>query len=119
MGPAGTPPGIWVLVFILVGLLIGVAAGFLAYAAGASVPADILTGGAALGGSIALLLKIANYIAGRPDSLRAGRPVWKPEEGAGLAEAGAAGGEVGDEAGDGAPEGVVVAGVVDVGQLVD
>ncbi|WP_327009780.1 hypothetical protein OHA72_22645 [Dactylosporangium sp. NBC_01737] len=45
-------------------MIVGAAGGLLSFAGGLPVPLAIVTGGGAFGGTVALLLTLANFLAG-------------------------------------------------------
>jgi hypothetical protein len=62
--PTLAPPAsrwAWLLVMALTAGLVSGLAGVLSHAAGNNVPGAVLTGGAAFGGTIGLLLGVAHY----------------------------------------------------------
>ena len=58
------PRWVWVALMGLAAFIVAGAAGLLAYAGGANIPAAILTGGGAFAGAMLLLLAVAHYASG-------------------------------------------------------
>jgi hypothetical protein len=63
-GPALTNPtarGLWLAVTVLTAALVGITAGLLAWAGGLNPPTAILTGGAAFGSTVLLVLAVLHF----------------------------------------------------------
>ena len=57
---------LWLAVMTLAALIVASASGILTWLAGAKVPAAVIAGAGAFGGTLALCLLIAGFLAGRP-----------------------------------------------------
>lgn len=58
------PRALWSAIILLAAVIVGAAGGLLSFAGGLPVPLAIVTGGGAFGGTVALLLTLANFLAG-------------------------------------------------------
>ena len=63
--PPPTPRAVWIALILLASAIVAGAAGLLANAAGASMPASVLASGAAFAGTVALMLSILNFALGK------------------------------------------------------
>ncbi|MFI5837712.1 hypothetical protein ACIA5A_28945 [Micromonospora sp. NPDC051300] len=65
--PATTPTGstrpLWAALIVLTAVLVGAAAAMLSIAGGVPIPLAVIAGGGAFGGTVALLLAIAHFLA--------------------------------------------------------
>jgi hypothetical protein len=60
----GSLRAVWTAIILLVGTLVGSAAGLLSVAGGMLAPLAIIAGSAAFGGTVALLLVLAQFLTG-------------------------------------------------------
>lgn len=55
---------VWAAIIVIVAILVGAATGMLSAGGGVPVSLSVIAGGGAFGGTIGLLLTVANFLAG-------------------------------------------------------